>query len=215
MPEEFLLEVAEVRRWPRMFELIGAGGAGADDNALNKPVDMDSWLENEYSGGEGNLEDELEPLCSVLETNNVCDPADSGISGFDESCDGDGFENEKTNRTEPKKSLSSEAWRDMVDRLGLDAFFLLLNTRERKQRLIRKAQLIKLHPQAIFTDLNGLIWYSPNKKDDGFADEVPPQQSQDDADLPQAPLRSVRGVITAYLKSLKGWVKNLFRRIFY
>lgn len=212
VPEEFLLEVAGVRRWKRMFELIGGSGA----EALNVPVNMDSWLENEYPEDHDDIENELEPLCSVLETNNVCDSTDSDVHNSDGSCDADEFENEKAGQNEPEKSASSENWRDIVDRLGLDAFFLLLGIREKKQRLFRKAQLIKLHPQAVFTDLNGVIWYSPDKKVYGLADDVLPERLQDDADLPQTSLRwSVRGTITSYLKSLKGWVKNLFRRVFY
>lgn len=216
VPEEFLLEVAGVRRWQRMFELIGSSGAEADDNALNEPVDMDSWLENEYPGEDDNAEDELEPLCPLFETNNVCDPADSDALDLDGSCDSDGYENDKAGRNEPEKPLSGrEDWRDLVDRFGLEAFFLFLNNREKKQRLFRKAQLIKLHPQAVFKDLSGFIWYSPDKKDYGFADDVPPEYLEDDEDLPQPYIRSVRGAITSYSNSLKGWVKNFFRRIFY
>lgn len=178
---------------------------------------MASWFENEYPGECNEPEEDLEQLCSVLETNNVCDSADSDAPDLDENRDADGFENEKAGGNEPEKSLSRGGdWRDLVDQLGLDAFFLLLDTREKRRRLFRKVQLIKLHPQAVFRDLNGFIWYSPDKKDYGFGDDVLPENLEDVEDSPQPPLRSVRGgTITSYLKSLKGWVKNLFRRVFY
>jgi hypothetical protein len=66
--------------------------------------------------------------------------------------------------TKPKK----QGWRALVAEIGYERYAILLEEQVRAARKKKKLQLIKKHPQATFTDLNGFCWYSPAT---GFVEE--------------------------------------------
>lgn len=59
------------------------------------------------------------------------------------------------------KKPKKQGWRELVREIGFERYSILLAEQVRVAREKKKRQLIKKHPQATFTDLNGFVWYSP------------------------------------------------------
>jgi hypothetical protein len=59
------------------------------------------------------------------------------------------------------KKPKKQGWRALVAEIGYERYSILLEEQVRVAREKKKRQLIKKHPEATFTDLNGFCWYSP------------------------------------------------------
>jgi hypothetical protein len=131
IPASHLLEVAGVRQWGRMFELSGCIKKSAQFIKAKKEAVKQIRLE----------EKEL----------------DANQNYLDKKCITDGEKFDGDSGVKSKK----ENWRDIVSKLGVDAYLQRLDKQIEAVHRVRKELLIEKYPLATFKDLTGFIWYSP------------------------------------------------------
>jgi hypothetical protein len=146
VPPEHLLEIAAVKRWPKMFSLGGKFGATSE-----------------------RLKQEAAAIITTAAS------AERSESYLDTTSVSDGFTKEELSEiaeAEAKAALLKRAkkpnWRTLVREIGRERYLIVLAAQVSKQRAYRKRQLIEKYPLATFTDLNGVCWYSPEI---GFVEE--------------------------------------------
>jgi plasmid rolling circle replication initiator protein Rep len=144
VPPEHLLEIAAVKRWPKMFSLGGKFGATSErlkqeaaaiTTATAAGVERESYLDT-TSVSDGFTKEELLEIAE----------AEAALL----------------------KRKKKPNWRTLVRELGRERYLIVHAAQVSKQRQYRKRQLIEKYPLATFTDLNGVCWYSPEL---GFVEE--------------------------------------------
>jgi hypothetical protein len=150
VPAEHLLEVANIKRWGRMFELAGSLKKTAQRIKLKKEIDKEIQVELEQNNVDQDYLDtkEITDGGSVVENND----------NIHESL----CEIEKI----PRKQKN---WRSLVVEKGLKAYLKILERQVEVTQRVRKELLIEKYPLAKFTDLAGFCWYQPQL---AFMEEV-------------------------------------------
>ncbi len=145
IPADQLIEIAEIERWDRMFELSGrfrqtiqrlkAEDAAADSCTMNNKAPLTDSVAREldYVHTDGITDGELSET-SKIENQLPAQPDE--IS------------------QKPKR----ESWRDVIRREGLAAYIEKFNHQLEYARKIRKLRLMNKYPDATFTNLDGRPW---------------------------------------------------------
>jgi hypothetical protein len=126
IPASHLLEVANIKRWGRMFELSGC---------LKKSA---QWIKAKKEAIKQ----------ARIEENNVND----NKNYFNTKCIIDG----------KNSARKKETWRDVVKKIGVDAYLKILDRQVEAIQRTRKELLMEKFPLASFTDLAGFPWYEPD-----------------------------------------------------
>jgi hypothetical protein len=139
IPPDQLIEIAEIERWDRMFELSGrfrqtiqmlnAEDAAADSSSANQKIDGVAHELNYFN------------------TDGITDGDHENASeNFDSA--------EEIPAEKPKR----ESWRDVIRRDGLEKYKEKFYRQLEYAQNIRKLRLILKYPDAVFTDLDGRAW---------------------------------------------------------
>ncbi len=144
IPAEQLIEIAEIERWDRMFELSGRfrqtiQRLRAEDAAAE---DSSSTVNNKVALAEG--------VARELDYFNT-----DGITDGDHENASENFDSaEEIPAEKPKR----ESWRDVIRRDGLEKYLEKFYRQLEFAQKIRKLRLILKYPDAVFTDLDGRAW---------------------------------------------------------
>jgi Replication protein len=146
IPASHLLEVANIKRWRRMFELSGCFKKAAQwIKAKNEAI-----KEARREAANTESQNYLDTKCISAAENSSENP-ELGI----------------------KSLIKKESWRDRVKNLGVDAYLIILERQIEATQRVRKELLIEKYPLATFTDLAGFSWYEPDIDFiEGFAGET-------------------------------------------
>jgi hypothetical protein len=135
IPASHLLEIANIKRWRRMFELSGCFKKAAQlikaKNEVIKQAQHDA----------ANIENQ-----NYLDTK--CISAAENLA--------------ENSELEAKLTAKKENWRDRVKKLGVDAYLTILERQIEITQRTRKQLLTEKYPLATFTDLAGFVWYEPD-----------------------------------------------------
>ncbi len=139
VPAAQLLEVAAVKRFPKMFSLGGKFAATSE---------------------------EVKREAAAVKTTNVIDAERE--SYLDTKSVSGSFSKEElleVSEREAKAALLKRTkkpnWRTLVGSIGYERYKVVFEAQFDKQKQYRKRQLIEKYPMATFRDLNGVCWYSP------------------------------------------------------
>jgi hypothetical protein len=145
IPADQLIEIAEIERWDRMFELSGrfrqtiqrlkAEAAAADSCTMNNKAPLTDTVARELD---------------YVHTDGITDGELSETSKIENQLPAQPDENiQKSKR---------ESWRDVIRREGLAAYIEKFNHQLEYARKIRKLRLMNKYPDATFTNLDGRPW---------------------------------------------------------
>ncbi len=145
IPADQLIEIAEIERWDRMFELSGrfrqtiqrlkAEDAAADSCTMNNKAPLTDSVARELD---------------YVHTDGITDGELSETSKIENQLPAQPDENiQKSKR---------ESWRDVIRREGLAAYIEKFNHQLKYARKIRKLRLMNKYPDATFTNLDGRPW---------------------------------------------------------
>jgi hypothetical protein len=154
IPAAHLLEVANVKRWGRMFELAGRLKKSAKLIKQRKEVIRQMRAESEAARVPENY----------LDTKYLTDGENSAEVSENSSVP---HQNSEI-KTETK--IKRENWREIIRVKGLEVYRKILKRQVEAMRRVRQALLIEKYPLATFRDLAGFVWYSPNLQ---FIEEIP------------------------------------------
>ena len=154
IPAAHLLEVANVKRWGRMFELAGRLKETAQRIRLKK--ETLKQLEAEQKGNASDL-NYLDTKCLTDGENSV--ENNESASAFDRNLE-----------SQPKTKVKRESWREIIRQKGLEVYQKILKRQVEATHRARKLLLIEKYPLATFKDLAGFVWHSPNLQ---FCEEIP------------------------------------------
>jgi hypothetical protein len=154
IPADQLIEIAEIERWDRMFELSGrfretiqrlkAEDAAAADSSssANKETTLTDGVAHElnYFNTDGITDGEL------------LDSQASGVQYYAEE------QLPAKRADENLEARRREGWRDVIRREGLKAYRKKFNHQLEYARKIRKLRLMNKYPEAKFTNLDGTPW---------------------------------------------------------
>jgi plasmid rolling circle replication initiator protein Rep len=147
IPAEQLIEIAEIERWDRMFEVSGRfrqalARLKAEDAAAADP--------SSNSNKEIPLTDSVARELDYVHTDVITDGELSETSKIEEELPAKPDENiQKSKR---------ESWRDVIRQEGLAAYIEKFNHQLEYARKIRKLRLMNKYPDATFTNLDGVPW---------------------------------------------------------
>jgi hypothetical protein len=136
IPAPHLLEIANIKRWGRMFELSGCVKKSARLIKAGKEEIKQARLEAAATSDNQNY--------------------------FNTKCITDGKNSDDGSELEVKSTIKRENWRDVVKRIGVDEYLEILDRQIEAIQKIRKEILIEKYPMATFKDLAGFIWYEPD-----------------------------------------------------
>jgi hypothetical protein len=136
IPAAHLLEVANVRRFPRMFELAGRLKKTAKRIKEQKEFAKQIQLENQPKNADDIY---FNTKCITAAENSPVDL-----------------------QSKAKIVIKRENWRDIVEKLGVERYLKLLERQVEAIQKTRKEILIKKYPLATFVDLAGFAWYEPD-----------------------------------------------------
>jgi hypothetical protein len=148
IPAEHLLEITEIRRWDRMFEISGRFRQTLAKLKVQDAAAADalsSFLDNKSTFAEG-VARELD----YFNTDGITDGSVSEASGSF------GISEEISDKSSVKSKRTS--WRDVVKEQGLENYLQIFYRQVEFTRNLRKLRLIIKYPDANFTDLNGRAW---------------------------------------------------------
>jgi hypothetical protein len=193
IPASHLLEVANIKRWRRMFELSGCFKKAAQWVKLEKEAKKQAALEAannnkfEYSI---TCERDEETITGLVSYEEKCSlellvatlKKSSPESHYAIKCCDQNYLDTKcitalenlaeNSEFEVKSVTKKESWRERVKNLGVDAYLVILERQIEAVQRVRKELLIEKYPLATFRDLTGFIWYEPDIDFiTGFADE--------------------------------------------
>lgn len=146
IPPAHLLEVANVKRWGRMFELAGRLKETAQRIRLKK--ETLKQLEAEQKENASDL--------NYLDTKYLTD-GENSAENSESSSDSD-----RNLESQPKTKVKRESWREIIRQKGLEAYQKILKRQVEATHRARKLLLIEKYPLATFRDLAGFVWHSPN-----------------------------------------------------
>jgi hypothetical protein len=135
IPASHLLEIANIKRWRRMFELSGCFKRAA--RLIKAKNEVIKQAQREAANVENR---------NYLDTK--CISAAESLPENSES--------------EAKLTAKKENWRDRVKKLGVDAYLTILERQIEITQRTRKELLAEKYPLATFTDLAGFVWYEPD-----------------------------------------------------
>jgi hypothetical protein len=144
IPANQLIEIAEIERWDRMFEVSGRfrqtlARLKAEDAAAADP--------SSNSNKEIPLTDSVARELDYVHTDGITDGDHENASeNFDSA--------EEIPAEKPKR----ESWRDVIRRDGLEKYKEKFYRQLEYAQNIRKLRLILKYPDAVFTDLDGRAW---------------------------------------------------------
>jgi hypothetical protein len=143
IPAEQLIEIAEIERWDRMFEVSGRfrqtlARLKAEDAAAADP--------SSNSNKEIPLTDSVARELDYVHTDGI---TDGELPETSESSE---------NSEEISKKPRRENWRDTIRRDGLEKYLEKFYRQVEFAQKIRKLRLILKYPDAKFTDLDGRAW---------------------------------------------------------
>jgi hypothetical protein len=148
IPPEQLIEIAEIERWDRLFEVSGrfrqtlARLKAEDAAAAAAAADSSSSNSNKKTTLNDNVAHEL----NYLDTDAI---TDGDLPETSESSE---------NSEEISKKPRRENWRDVIRRDGLEKYREKFYRQVEFAQKIRKLRLILKYPDAKFTDLDGRPW---------------------------------------------------------
>jgi hypothetical protein len=164
VPADHLLEVASIRRWSRMFSTTGICREvlEAKNNANKARREAQSLASAELEVKRAALRESIKTTSknSETETEDLC------------SYDGLNVRFSETPLIEETQKMKRENWRDMVQRIGLPAYFLHRAKQMTLQIIVRKSQLIEKYGFATFTNHNKKCWHSPKACSSSLFDEM-------------------------------------------
>jgi hypothetical protein len=190
IPASHLLEIANIKRWRRMFELSGCFKKAAQLIRAKKEAIKQARLaessevtyrivckgiERQTIG----LHDVKNPfeLKSLVRSLNKRFPERRysiliNQNYLDTKCITAAENLPKSSEFEVESVVKKEDWRERVKNLGVDAYLAILERQIEAAQRIRKEHLAEKYPLATFTDLNGFSWYEPDIDFiEGFSDE--------------------------------------------
>ncbi len=148
IPAAHLLEIAEVKRWDRMFEVSGNFRKTLSrlkaERALAEEV-LSSHVNKESTFAEG--------VARGLTYFNTDGITDGSVS---EASDSFGISEEISDKSSVKAKRIS--WREVVKEQGLEKYREIFYRQVEFTRNLRKLRLIIKYPDANFTDLDGKAW---------------------------------------------------------
>jgi hypothetical protein len=146
IPPEQLIEIAEIERWDRLFEV-----SGRFRQTLARLKAEDAAAAAADSSSNSNKK--------ITLTDSVA--RDSRYFNTDGITDGDhenASENFDSAEEIPAEKPKRESWRDVIRRDGLEKYLEKFYRQLEYAQKIRKLRLILKYPDAVFTDLDGRAW---------------------------------------------------------
>jgi hypothetical protein len=142
IPPEQLIEIAEIERWDRLFEVSGRfrqtlARLKAEDAAADP---------SSSSNKKTTLKDNVARELNYFNTDGI---SDGELPETSESSE---------NSEEISKKPRRENWRDTIRRDGLEKYLEKFYRQVEFAQKIRKLRLILKYPDAKFTDLDGRAW---------------------------------------------------------
>lgn len=135
IPASHLLEIANIKRWRRMFELSGCFKRAAQLIKAKNEVIKQAQREAAHAENRNYLDTKCISAAESLPENS---------------------------ESEAKFTAKKENWRDRVKKLGVDAYLTILERQIEITQRTRKELLAEKYPLATFTDLAGFVWYEPD-----------------------------------------------------
>jgi hypothetical protein len=143
IPPEQLIEIAEIERWDRLFEV---SGRFRQTLARLKVEDAAAAESSSNSNKEIPLTDSVARDSRYFNTDGI---TDGELPETSESSE---------NSEEISKKPRGENWRDTIRRDGLEKYLEKFYRQVEFAQKIRKLRLILKYPDAKFTDLDGRAW---------------------------------------------------------
>jgi hypothetical protein len=181
IPTSDLLELANLKRWRRMFELTGCFKKAAQwiraKNEAIKQARLAESSEVTYrivcKGIErqtiGLRDDFKNPfaLKSFIASLNKRFPErrytiEINQNYLDEKRISAAENSTSDSESKAKLVVKRENWRDTIEKLGVERYLKILEGQVEAIQKIRKELLIEKYPLATFTDLAGFPWYEPD-----------------------------------------------------
>jgi hypothetical protein len=172
VPQAHLLEMASVARWPKMFALGGTFAVAA------------ARLERQRSEARAAA---IAAIGDSSRFGSAHDAIDAERDGYVHTKSlSDGFTSVETSEDfeyseEPAEEITGERpkkfkkpnWRNLVRKIGLKKYEIVLDAQVEAQQSYRKIQLRQKYPLATFTDLTGKTWAKPCFE---FVEEIEPER---------------------------------------
>lgn len=142
IPAAHILEVANVKRWGRMFELAGRLKDSARQIKAKKEAIKQIQAEQIKDDDAPNY---LDTKCFIDGEAVAENPENSAQNPPAES----------------KKKIKRENWREIIQRKGLKIYKQILDQQVKAMQRVRRRQLREKFPLATFVDLTGFVWHLP------------------------------------------------------
>jgi hypothetical protein len=146
IPAEHMLEMTEVKRWDRMFEISGRFRQTLAKLKVQDAAAADA-LSSFLDDKKATFTDSVARELDYFNTDVIIDGEASEISEIGES-------SEEISSVKPKRAN----WRDVVKEQGLEKYLQIFYRQVEFTRNLRKLRLIIKYPDAKFTDLDGRAW---------------------------------------------------------
>jgi hypothetical protein len=151
IPASHLLEIANIKRWRRMFELTGCFKKAAQ------------WIRAKNDAiKQARLEAAEEAQRKLVEQYRREAAASGNPNYLDTKCISAAENSTFDLESKAKLVVKRENWRDTVEKLGFEKYLKILEGQVALTQAVRKRDLIQKYPLATFTDLAGLVWYEPD-----------------------------------------------------
>lgn len=146
IPREVLIELCEVRRWPRMFELLGRCRNEKVEHGQAASAALDS-IRRAYSTG---------TLPTI--------PKSVGwelVEGWDLEADGPAEMLQlataalRMREKKPPRIIRPPSWRDLLDQISLSEWLGVMAERFRRGKAYRMRQILGMNPSAHLVSMNG------------------------------------------------------------
>lgn len=145
IPASHLLEIANVKRWSRMFELAGR----LKDTARSIKAEKESAKESPAEQEQNNA------VLNYLDTKYFTD-GEAVAENSENSCD-----SAQNPPAESEKKIKRENWREIIRVKGLKMYKQILDQQVKAMQRVRRRQLREKFPLATFVDLTGFVWHLP------------------------------------------------------
>jgi hypothetical protein len=148
IPAAHLLEIAEIRRWDRMFEV--SGNFRKTLSRLKAERALAEEVLSSYVKDKSTFTDSVARGLTYIYTDGI---TDGSVSAASESF---GISEEISDKSSVKPKRVS--WREVVKEQGLEKYREIFYRQVEFTRNLRKLRLILKYPDANFTDLDGRAW---------------------------------------------------------
>jgi hypothetical protein len=147
IPADQLIEIAEIERWDRMFELSGRFRETIQRLKAEDAAAADS---SSSANKETTLTDGVAHELNYFNTDGITDGELSETSKIENQL--------PAKPDEISQKPKREIWRDVIRREGLAAYIEKFNHQLEYARKIRKLRLMNKYPDATFTNIDGVPW---------------------------------------------------------